>query len=120
MIHPCTQFWSAKLRASLRPRSAGLRPPVFEPDDAVEAAGEVEIVGGDQRRQTGMADEVEERIQDAVAGRVIEIAGRLVSAQDFGGVGRRADDRDPLLLAAREPPAGARREADAVDESGVS
>ncbi len=37
------------------------------------------------------------------AGRVVEIAGRLVGEQDLRVVGERADDRDALLLAAGEP-----------------
>jgi hypothetical protein len=32
-----------------------LQPSVFEADDAVEAAGEFEVVGRDQRREAGMA-----------------------------------------------------------------
>ena len=61
------------------------------------------------------ADQVDERSHDALAGGVIEIAGRLVAEQDLRVVGERAHDRDALLLAAGEPRRtmlGARREPD--------
>src|SRR5205814_8083097 len=80
-----------------------LQPPVFEADDAVEAAGELQVVGGDQSGQAGMAYEVEQCAHHAVAGRVVEVAGRLVGQQDAGIVGESADDRNTLLLAARQP-----------------
>src|SRR6516165_7321650 len=85
-------------RASSLAGLARLQMSILEDDDAVEAAGEVK-----------------ERGEHALAGRVIEIAGRLVAEQDLGVVGERADDCDPLLLAAgkpRRPVPGARREAD--------
>jgi len=98
-------------------------PAVFEGDDMVEAAGEIEIVGRDQGGEAGMADELEEGVQDALAGRVVEIAGRLVAEQDPRVVGERPGDRDALLLAAgepRRPVPGPRREADTGDQrSGV-
>ena len=88
---------------------------MLEGDDAIEAAGEIEIVGRDQCRETGTADQVEECLQHAFAGRLIEIAGWFVAEQDLGVVGERAGDRDALLLAARETcraMPGARCEAD--------
>ena len=57
--------------------------------------------------------------EHALAGRVVEVAGRLVAEQDLGVVGERAGDRDALLLAAREPRrpvSGARREADLLEK----
>ena len=102
-------------RASSLAGLARLQMSILEDDDAVEAVGEVEIVGRDQPGETAVADEVKERGEHALAGRVIEIAGRLVAEQDLGVVGERADDCDPLLLAAgkpRRPVPGARREAD--------
>src|SRR5215472_5226091 len=76
--------------------------PVLEGDDAVEPAGEIEIVGRDQGREAGAADQVDECLQHAFASSVIEIAGWLVAEQDLGVVGERAGDRHALLLAARE------------------
>src|SRR5437660_11461667 len=81
----------------------GFQPPVFECDDAVEAAGEIEVVRRDQCGEPGMTDEIEEGAEDAVAGRVIQVAGRLVAEQDPGVVGERPGDRDALLLAAGRP-----------------
>src|SRR5439155_4393424 len=46
--------------------------PVFERDKPVEAAGEIEIMRRDQCGEPGMADEIEERVEHAVAGRVVE------------------------------------------------
>jgi hypothetical protein len=46
--------------------------------------GEIEVVGRDQGREAGMADEVEECVQHPVAGRLVEVAGRLVAEQDLG------------------------------------
>jgi hypothetical protein len=53
-------------------------PPVFECDDAVEAAGEIEVVRRDQCREPGMADESEEGAQNALAGRLVEVGSDSV------------------------------------------
>ena len=80
-------------------------------------------MGRDQGGEAGVADEIEEGVQDALAGHVIEVAGRLVAEQDPGVVGERPRDCDALLLAAGEPGGpvpGARRKADTGDQrSGV-
>ena len=84
--------------------------PVFERDDAVEAAGEIEIMGGDQRGEAGARGRCSIRVAmtpSAVC--VVEIAGRLVGEQHLRVVGERADDRDALLLAARKPRRAVRR-----------
>ena len=76
-------------------------------------------MGGDQRGEAGVADDLEQGAHHAVAGRVVEVAGRLVGQQDLGVVGERADDRDALLLAAREPRRAVPRrsaEADPVEQ----
>src|SRR6516165_9202331 len=86
------------------PRSAGLQPSVFERENAVEAA-----------------NEVEERIEHALAGRVIEVARWLVAEQEVGVIGEGADDRDPLLLATRQtgrPMLRTRGKTDLVEECG--
>src|SRR6516165_6354547 len=75
-----------------------LQSPILERHDAVEAVGEFEVVGSDQRGQAGMAHQVQQCAQHIVAGRVVEVAGRLVGQQDPGVVGERADDRNALLL----------------------
>src|SRR5712671_6319015 len=104
-------------------RSIGLidgpESAILQRHDAVEAACEFEVVGGDQRGETGAANEVEQRIHNALAGRVIEIAGGLIAEQDLGVIGERADDRDALLLAsrkARRAVQGTRGEADTVEQ----
>src|SRR5437667_223293 len=51
--------------------------PVFQGDDAVEAAGELEIVGRDQRREALGPNDLDQCAHDAGRGGVIEIAGRL-------------------------------------------
>ncbi len=81
----------------------GFSPPSFERDDAIKAAGELEVVGCDQSGEPGAADEIEQRVHHAVAGRMVKIAGRLVGKQDPRVVGQRADDGNTLLFAAREP-----------------
>ena len=107
---PSQAEWAAAPRFNLPRRRffAGsaerCEPAVFERDDAVEAAGEVEVVGGDQRREP--AARGRSRSASSITpsrGGVIEIAGRLVGQQDLRVVGQRADDRDALLLAAGEP-----------------
>ena len=98
-----------------------LQPAAIECNDPVEAAREIEVMCRNQRREPIIADEVQKRVEYAFAGRVIEIAGRLVAEQDLGVVGECTGDRDPLLLAAgepRRPVAGARAEADAVEQHG--
>src|SRR6266566_3425772 len=91
------------LASRARDSRRGLKSSVLQRDDAVEAAGEFEVVGGDQRRETLRAYDLDQRVHDAGGGGVVEIAGRLVGQQNVGIVGQRADDRDTLLLAAREP-----------------
>ena len=78
------------------------QPPVFEGDDAVEAAGEIEVVRRDQCGEPGMTDEIEEGVEHAFAGRVVEVAARLVAEKDLRVVGERPSDCDALLLAARK------------------
>src|ERR1700687_5936501 len=84
-------------------RSAGPELAILERDDAVEAMGEFEIVGRDQRGEALSADDLDEDRHDAGCGGVVEIAGRLVGEEDLRIVGERPDERDALLLAAREP-----------------
>ena len=55
-----------------------LQSAVFERDDAVEAAREIEVVGGDQRREPVMADEVDKRAHHAVARCMVQISGGFI------------------------------------------
>src|ERR1051325_9717459 len=81
----------------------GTKLAVVQRDDAVEAAGEVEVVGRDQRGKATGADDSEQRLDHSFGGRVVEIAGRLVGQPDLRIVGEGAHDRDALLLAPGEP-----------------
>jgi hypothetical protein len=85
-----SRLGSVRVRSRARRIAGSLdqpQPPVCQSDDAIEAAGEIEIVGRDQGREAGIADEVEEAPQHTRAGGVIEVAGRLVAEQNFGVVG---------------------------------
>ena len=73
---------------------------VLERHAAVHAAGELHVVGRDQRGEAGGAHELRQRVEHVVGGARVEIAGRLVGQQDARRIGDRARDRDALLLAA--------------------
>src|ERR1700682_4086141 len=89
--------------ASNRDRSLGRSElAVLERDDAVEAAGEFEVVGRYQYGKALGADDFDQGVHDAGRGGVIEVAGWFVGQQDLRVVGQRPNDRDALLLAARE------------------
>src|SRR5260370_39100824 len=75
---------------------------LLQPDDAVHAAGEVEIVGGEEGGEAGLAHDGDERGRDALGGMLGEIAGGVVAEQDARPGGGGADDSGALLLAARE------------------
>src|SRR5215468_43999 len=78
-------------------------PPVFECDDAVETARQIEVVCREQRRQPSLADEIEERFHHVVAGGVVEVTGGFIREQYFRVISERPHDRNALLLAAGEP-----------------
>ncbi len=73
---------------------------VFQPQHAVHALGQFVVVRGDDGDDAGLADELQELLEDALGGLGVEIAGRLVGEQDQRGVGDGAGDGDALLLAA--------------------
>src|SRR4051794_17352868 len=78
-------------------------PPVLQRNNAVEAAGKVEIVRRDQRGEAALADDLDQVGDDVLAGRVVEVACRLVGQQYLRIIGQRTYDRDALLFAARKP-----------------
>jgi hypothetical protein len=93
------------------PRIEGTRPAlqhqrfdqaVAEGDDAVGAAGEVVVVGGDEGRGALVADEAGKGLEHLVAGGRVEIAGGFVGEDDARIVGGGAGDGDALLFAAGE------------------
>ena len=63
---------------------------------------QLRIVRHEHQRRLARAVDVEQQLDDLVAGGAVEIAGRLVGEQDRRIVRQRARDRDALLLAARE------------------
>ena len=76
--------------------------PVHQAQGAVHAGGEVEIVGGDHGGDSGLANEAQELLEDALGRRWIEVAGWLVGQKDLGAVRHGPRDGDALLLAARQ------------------
>ena len=74
---------------------------VAHPDDPLGVLGDVVFVGD---HDDGLAGVVEpaEHLHDLVAGRGVEVAGRLVGQDDVGVVDQRPGDRHALLLAAGE------------------
>ena len=63
------------------------------------ALGDRLVVGDHHDRRTG-AVELVDQSEDGVAGRLIEIAGRLVGQHDRGLTNQRPGDRDALALPA--------------------
>ena len=64
--------------------------------------GELGIVRDQHDRRLARAIDVEQQLDDLLAGLAVEVAGRLVGEQERRIVGQRAGDRDALLLAAGE------------------
>jgi acyl-CoA thioesterase I len=73
-----------------------------QPDDAVAAACELEIMRDEDQGRATVALQGEQQVDDRVPRGLVEIAGRLVGDHD-GRIGhKRAGDRHALLLATRE------------------
>ena len=89
-----------------RGRLAGIvvvHQAVADPDDAAGVRGHRGVVGHQDDRQAVLAVELPEEGEDLLAGLGVEVAGGLVGDQERAAVDQRPGDRDPLLLAAREP-----------------
>ena len=71
-------------------------------DHPVAAGGEVGVVGDQHQGGTDLGDAGEEEIGDVGAGRLVEIAGRLVGDDDRGAMHQGAGDGDALLFATGE------------------
>ena len=69
-------------------------------DDAIGDVGESGVVGDKHHRLAGSAARVLQKLQDSLAGFVIQGAGRLVAQQQLRVLGKRTGDGDALLLAA--------------------
>ena len=79
-----------------------LDSPAGEADRAPAAAGERLVVGHEDERRALLGVELEDEIDDAGAGRRVEVAGRLVGEEQLRAHDERARERDALLLAAGE------------------
>src|SRR5437868_6650936 len=71
-----------------------------QPDDAVRAGHEIEIVRHHDDSQAVLAVQVAEETDDFLAVGGVEIAGRLVGKQDAWLIDKGAGDGRPLHLAA--------------------
>ena len=76
-------------------------------DDALAAAGQIHIVGDDDKGGVGASGvffrlPCQQQIDDFGAGGGIEVAGGLVGEDDGGARGQRSGNGDALLLSARK------------------
>ena len=78
------------------------RVSVAQGDRLVGLRGQLRIVRDEHDGGLAAAVDVDQEIDDLVAGAGVEVPGRLVGQQDRGLVRERPRDRDALLLAARE------------------
>ena len=80
---------------------------------------EIRVVRHDEQRRAALAIEIEEQLVDRLAGRAIEVAGRLVGEEQRRLEHHGAGERDALLLAAGQlarPVGEAMREPDAAED----
>src|SRR5262252_6552883 len=103
-------MWRRSYRLALRlavplvaiPFGLALDPARAQSHHTVATRGERVIVRHQHQRGAALLVASEQELDDLAAGRLVEIAGRLVGDED-GRVGRqRAGERHPLLLAAGE------------------
>ena len=88
---------------SRRPSSMVSRiRPVADDEDAVGVGRRLRIVGDEDDRLAALDARAPQRIEDLGAGRVVEVAGRLVGEQERRPGDERAGDGHPLLLARRQ------------------
>src|SRR6185295_18277858 len=71
-------------------------------DDAAAAAGKIGIMGDEQQGGAGGFAKAEQEVNDAVAGFLIEIAGRFIGKDDARAGGKCPGNGHALLLAARQ------------------
>ncbi len=70
----------------------------FEFQYPVASSRELKIMGDEDRRQVTPAAEIGEKVENQLAGALVQIAGRLVGEQQRGVAGEGARDGDALLL----------------------
>jgi hypothetical protein len=83
-------------------RARGLDPAGAHAHHAIAACGKGGIVRNKHERRAARALQLEDEIDDCVAGRIIEISGRLIRHKNCRVTGNRACERNALLLAARQ------------------
>src|SRR5579872_5499256 len=76
--------------------------PGAQADRPVAARGEVRIMGDEDERRAALGAQFEEKIDDRLARRFVEIAGRFVGDEDGRPRRQSSGERDALLLAARK------------------
>ena len=86
--------------SSRRPRPISSQDrAVAEDEDPVGVGGGLGVVGDEDDRLAALGARAPEHVQDLGAGRVVQVAGRLVGEQEGRPVDERAGERHPLLLA---------------------
>ena len=91
---PSSAKRSARIQPTSRPASSSI--------DAAAARRDLAVVRDQHERRAVRRVELEQELDDACAGRGVEVAGRLVGEQHRRARHEGARDRDALLLAARE------------------
>ena len=77
-------------------------PAVADDEDAVGVGRRLRVVGDEHDRLAALDARAPQRVEDLGAGRVVEVAGRLVGEQERRSGDERPGDGDALLLAGRE------------------
>src|SRR5579884_2575660 len=77
-------------------------PALLERKNTVRAAGKVEIVSDVNRGKPASAMQILQQAHDHFAGPEVQVAGGLVSQQNFGVTDQGARENDALLLAPRQ------------------
>ena len=80
--------------------------PLFQPEATLAEGGDAVVVSDDDEAVATPGVELEQQVDDLVAGGVVEVAGGFVSEEKRGVVAQGAGDGDPLLLAAGGSSAG--------------
>ena len=80
----------------------GAQDAVLHEDDAVCARGVFRVVRDEEHRALRLARDLGQERHDALSGRDVDVAGRLVGEEERRSSNERARDRDELHFAARE------------------
>ena len=75
---------------------------VFQGKHPVHLARQLQVMGGDQDGDAGIARHIDESLEDLHGGVVVEVPGGLIREQNARLVGQGASDGDALLFAAGE------------------